>query len=75
MLKSLKLAAAIALLGSAAFGQTYGLGRPAEADEIAAWDIDVRPDGMGLPEGSGDVYTGEEIFIGGKDTIWKFAVK
>ena len=63
MLKSLKLAAAIALLGSAALGQTYGLGRTAEADEIAAWDIDVRPDGMGLPEGAGDVYTGEEIFI------------
>ena len=63
MLKSLKLAAVIALLGSAALGQTYGLGRTAEADEIAAWDIDVRPDGMGLPEGAGDVYTGEEIFI------------
>lgn len=39
-----------------------GLGREALAEEIAVWDIDVRPDGTGLPEGSGDVMTGEEIF-------------
>lgn len=38
------------------------LGRPATEAEIAAWDIDVRPDGVGLPEGSGDVFTGEEVF-------------
>lgn len=38
------------------------LGRPATAEEIAAWDIDVRPDGKGLPDGQGDVTTGEEIF-------------
>ncbi len=40
-----------------------GLGRVAEPDEIAAWDIDVRPDGLGLPVGSGSVATGEEMFI------------
>ena len=39
-----------------------GLGRPATPAEIAAWDIDVRPDGQGLPLGQGDVLTGEEIF-------------
>ncbi|MEM7424405.1 MAG: c-type cytochrome [Pseudomonadota bacterium] len=39
-----------------------GLGREATANEIAAWDIDIRPDGQGLPEGRGDVFTGEEIF-------------
>lgn len=39
-----------------------GLGRTATDDEVAAWNIDVRPDGVGLPEGSGDVLTGEEIF-------------
>ena len=38
------------------------LGRPATPDEIAAWDIDIRPDGAGLPEGSGDVATGEVIY-------------
>lgn len=40
-----------------------GIGRVAADVEIAAWDIDVRPDGVGLPEGSGDVLTGEEVFI------------
>ena len=30
---------------------TFGFGRPATLAEIAAWDIDVMPDGTGLPEG------------------------
>jgi cytochrome c553 len=38
------------------------LGRPATNEEIAAWDIDVRPDGVGLPEGMGSVAEGEAIF-------------
>ena len=42
---------------------TFGLGRDALPEEIAAWDIDIRPDGLGLPAGSGDVDTGEEIFV------------
>lgn len=41
----------------------FGLGRTALPEEIAAWDIDVRPDGLGLPAGSGDVWTGEEVFV------------
>ncbi|AUQ74653.1 c-type cytochrome [Phaeobacter piscinae] len=40
----------------------FGLGRPALPEEIAAWDVDVAPDGTGLPKGSGDVFTGEEVF-------------
>jgi hypothetical protein len=40
-----------------------GLGRPASAEEIAGWDIDVRPDGLGLPEGRGTVLEGEEVYI------------
>jgi cytochrome c len=31
----------------------FGFGRPATAAEIAAWDIDVGPDGKGLPPGRG----------------------
>jgi cytochrome c len=46
-----------------ATGVNYGLGREALPEEIDAWDIDIRPDGAGLPEGSGDVWTGEEVFI------------
>lgn len=40
----------------------FGLGRPALPEEVAAWDIDILPDGSGLPAGEGDVWTGEEVF-------------
>ena len=40
----------------------FHLGRAATPEEIAAWDIDVRPDGSGLPEGRGTVAEGEAIF-------------
>ena len=43
--------------------ERFGLGRAAHVEEISAWDVDVLPDGRGLPEGSGDVYTGEEVFV------------
>ena len=46
----------------AAHEGSFGLGRPALPEEVAAWNVDVLPDGRGLPEGSGDVFTGEEIF-------------
>ena len=39
-----------------------GLGRPALPEEIEAWDVAVLPDGTGLPEGSGDVETGDMVF-------------
>lgn len=39
------------------------LGRPIAEADLVAWNIDIRtPDGHGLPEGSGDVATGEKIF-------------
>jgi len=41
---------------------TFDLGRPVTSDEIAAWDIDVRPDGAGLPKGRGSVQQGEQIY-------------
>ena len=55
------LAAAVALaLVSPALA--YDFGRPATPDEIELWDIDVRPDGKGLPAGSGTVAQGKQIF-------------
>ena len=54
-----------ALLVSAhAFAQPKypGIGRTATPAEIAAWDIDVRPDFKGLPAGSGSVAKGQEIW-------------
>ena len=52
-------AMALALVSSAA-GSDFG--RPATPNEIALWDIDVRPDGKGLPQGSGTVVQGKEVF-------------
>jgi len=43
-------------------GLHFKLGRLATQDEIAAWDIDVRPDGLGLPEGKGKVSDGMAIY-------------
>ena len=43
-------------------GADLKLGRPATPDEVAAWDIDVRPDGLGLPIGRGTVLQGEPLY-------------
>ncbi len=40
----------------------YGFGTPATPEQIAGWNIDVRPDGKGLPEGHGSVDEGAEVF-------------
>jgi len=61
-LKSISLGAVVAILAVPAAAQTFGLGRAALPEEIAAWNLDVHPDGSGLPEGQGDVFDGEEIF-------------
>ena len=41
---------------------SFGFGRRATALEIAAWNLDVRPDGVGLPAGSGTVAHGAELY-------------
>jgi cytochrome c len=59
-----RAAAVVALLAAApAAADEPALGRPPTPAEIAAWDIDVRPDGAGLPDGSGTVAGGEEIYV------------
>ncbi len=40
----------------------FGFGRPATATEIASWDIDVMPDGTGLPPGSGTAVEGAAVY-------------
>ena len=42
--------------------QTLGIGRPATPAEIAAIDIDIGPDGSGLPPGSGTAAQGAPIY-------------
>ncbi|MCI0435363.1 MAG: cytochrome c [Gemmatimonadetes bacterium] len=42
--------------------ERFGFGRPATAAEIAALDLDVMPDGEGLPPGSGSVAEGQRVY-------------
>jgi cytochrome c len=41
----------------------YGIGRAISAEQIAGWDIDVRPDGQGAPPGRGSVKDGEKVYL------------
>ena len=47
---------------SSASDRKFNLGKLATKEEIAGWDIDVRPDGIGAPIGSGTALIGEEIY-------------
>ena len=49
-------------LAAAQAGSYTGIGRPATPKEIAAWDIDVRPDFRGLPKGAGSVAKGQDVW-------------
>ena len=42
---------------------TYGLGRPPTAEELKTIDIDVLPDGHGLPAGSGTAAAGKQVYV------------
>lgn len=39
------------------------IGRPATPDDIARWDIDVGPDGAGLPAGGATARDGEPVYL------------
>ena len=59
------LTAVFVLTAVGAFSQSaayQGIGRPATTKEVAAWDIDVRPDFKGLPPGSGSVSQGQDVW-------------
>ena len=68
-MSSFRKAVLTAALFAAAAGVTAqaaekypGVGRTATAKEVAAWDIDVRPDFKGLPPGSGSVEKGQDVW-------------
>jgi cytochrome c len=54
---------AAAKTGAATAATRLGIGREAKPEEIAGWDIDIRPDGQGLPPGKGTVRQGEAIYM------------
>lgn len=55
---ALALPAAVQTLSA----ETPGIGRAPLQEEIAAWDIDARVDGRGLPKGRGTVKQGEALY-------------
>lgn len=57
-------AAILALLAAAPLPAAagYGIGEPATEEQIRGWDIDIRPDGQGLPPGQGSVAEGEALY-------------
>lgn len=57
------LAVTAAAVAAAVAAPAYpGIGRDATPKEVAAWDIDVRPDFRGLPKGSGSVAQGQDVW-------------
>jgi len=56
------IAALLPSLAAAAAQGSYGIGRTATRAEIAGWNIDIGPDGRGLPPGSGSVSHGRDVF-------------
>lgn len=67
MSRSANLALVFALIAAPALAQTkprtYGIGQIATSEQIAGWDIDVRPDGQGAPPGKGSVKDGEKVYL------------
>jgi S-disulfanyl-L-cysteine oxidoreductase SoxD len=45
-----------------AVAETPGLGKPITEADVAAWNIDVLPDGTGLPPGSGTAAQGAKVY-------------
>jgi S-disulfanyl-L-cysteine oxidoreductase SoxD len=51
----------LVIAGTAA-AETPGLGKPITEADIAAWNIEALPDGIGLPPGSGTAVQGAPIY-------------
>lgn len=60
---ALALIAGLLLAAPVQAGEKLGVGRLATPEEIAGWDIDIRPDGHGLPVGKGTVAQGEPLYM------------
>ena len=61
---SVTVAVAITMLCAIAAAQspTYRVGRAPTAEELSSIDIDVAPDGKGLPAGSGTAAIGKDVY-------------
>ena len=53
---------ATTVVTASASDRPFNLGKIATVEEVSGWDIDVRPDGLGAPIGTGNAIDGEEIY-------------
>jgi cytochrome c len=60
---TLSIAMVMAAASLAAQSPKYGVGQPATPEQIRSLGAMIAPDGTGLPEGSGTVAAGREIFV------------
>lgn len=61
--RTVLLAAAALVMAVPVFAESvHEFGRPATEQEISGWNIDVAPDGAGLPAGHGSVREGQPIY-------------
>ena len=52
----------LSVVGEGMEPHEFHIGRIATDEEVRSWDIDVGPDGAGLPEGSGTVSDGAKVY-------------
>ena len=57
------VALAVGIISGAAAAEGPNLGRVAGPEELAAWDISIAPDGVGLPPGKGTPQQGEAVYV------------
>jgi mono/diheme cytochrome c family protein len=63
MLRYALLALTVVLSSSANAAETPRLGQPADPGRLTAWDIDVSPNGSGLPQGRGSASDGARTYV------------
>jgi cytochrome c len=62
LLQRFAVAITLVLGAAVAVAQTPNLGKPISPADIAGWDINVLPDGSGLPPGSGTPAEGARVY-------------
>jgi cytochrome c len=58
----LRFAVVLSFLSTSALAETPNLGKPIGPADIAGWDINILPDGSGLPPGSGTPVEGARVY-------------
>jgi cytochrome c len=62
VLGAIAAACSVGVSAQSPSAKPLGIGRPATQEQIAKIDIDVRPDGKGLPEGKGTAAEGAKVY-------------